>query len=94
MHECKGVYRYIRLTTSAHVTYVMQHSRHAKNQLIATNFKKSAYALISWAPFVVESKFMEELQDTLDTVPQNDILLLSGDFNVIPATKNYIFEAV
>ena len=26
---------------------------------------------------------MEEMQDTLDTVPQNDILLLLDDFNVI-----------
>ena len=40
-----------------------------------------AYAPTAQAPFCVKSMFLEELQNTLDVVPQNDILSLLGDFN-------------
>ena len=42
----------------------------------------SAYAPTAKAPPNVKDKFFEELQDTLDGVPTDDILILLGDFNV------------
>ena len=39
------------------------------------------YAPTARAPSCMTSMFLEELQNTLDAVPWNDILLLLGDFN-------------
>ena len=39
------------------------------------------YAPTARGPSCVKSMFLEELQNTLDAVPENDILLLLGDFN-------------
>ena len=40
-----------------------------------------AYAPTARAPPAVKSRFSSELQDTLDKVPQNDVLVVLGDFN-------------
>ena len=41
----------------------------------------SAYAPTAKAPLGVRSQFLEQLQDTLDDVPQGDTLVMLGDFN-------------
>ena len=41
----------------------------------------STYAPTAKAPPGIKTKFVYELQDTLDSVPHNDILILLGDFN-------------
>ena len=40
-----------------------------------------AYAPTAKAPLGVRSQFLEQLQDTLDDVPQDDTLVMLGDFN-------------
>ena len=40
-----------------------------------------AYASTARAPTGVKSRFLSELQDTLDKVLQNDVLVLLGDSN-------------
>ena len=41
----------------------------------------STYAPTAKAPPGIKTKFVDELQDTLDSVPHDDILTLLGDFN-------------
>ena len=41
----------------------------------------SAYAPTAKAPPTVTQKFMDDLQDVVDTVPAADLLILLGDFN-------------
>ena len=41
----------------------------------------SAYAPTAKAPPAVTQKFMDDLQDVMDTVPAADLLILLGDFN-------------
>lgn len=40
-----------------------------------------AYATTARAPPEMKSRFPSDLQDTIDKIPQNDVLLLLGDFN-------------
>ena len=55
---------------------------HELKGVVDISVKSHLHTLTAWAPYGVKSKFMEELQENLDTVPQNDILLLLGDLNV------------
>ena len=41
----------------------------------------SAYAPTAKAPSSVKWKFLADLQDVLDKIPQSDILIMLGDFN-------------
>ena len=41
----------------------------------------SAYAPTAKAPPGIKTKFVDELQDTLDSVPHGDVLMLLGYFN-------------
>ena len=41
----------------------------------------SAYAPTAKVTTSIKSKFYTELQDTIDRIPQSDILIILGDFN-------------
>ena len=54
--------------------------QHAKHKIYVSVV--CAYAPTAKAPPGIKQKFYSDLQDTIDKIPQNDILLMLGDFNV------------
>ena len=62
----------------ARLKWVCRRWQHYKTSFVTI---LCAYAPTTKAPPSVKSSFIEELQDCLDSVPQDDTLLIMGDFN-------------
>ena len=68
----------------ARLQWVDQGQRKSGNSRKSPDMSVSAvcvHAPTARAPAGVKSRFLGDLQDTLDKVPQNDVLVLLGDFN-------------
>ena len=56
-----------------------------------------AYAPTAKAPPSIKLKFYDDLQDTIDRIPHNDILVMLGDFNArvgMLDTENNLWQSV